>query len=187
MNHLAGSPVAILIFMVCAVALLSLLKNTLGLGGPPAPVAKRFMTDRELAMLAAIERVLPAHRIHAQVAMGALLQVPRRLGRRASYADRNSFSQKIVDFVVQDRNSGAIVALIEIDDYSHNVARDAKRDAMTARAVCSAASLASSASTCSLSTTNSSPPMRATRSASRTQPTTRSAKLRITRSPAAWP
>jgi hypothetical protein len=134
MNHLAGSPVAILIFMVCAVALLSLLKNTLGLGGPPAPVSKRFLTDRELAMLAAIERILPAHRIHAQVAMGALLQVPRRLGRRPSYADRNSFSQKIVDFVVQDRNSGAIVALIEVDDYSHNAAHDAKRDAMTARA-----------------------------------------------------
>ena len=111
MTHLAGSPIALLIFMVCVVALLSLLKNTLGLGGPPAPVAKRFLTDRELAMLAAIERILPAHRIHAQVAMGALLQVPRRLGRRPSYADRNSFSQKIVDFVVQDRNSGAIVAV----------------------------------------------------------------------------
>ncbi|MGO7251533.1 hypothetical protein ACCS63_34945, partial [Rhizobium brockwellii] len=36
--------------------------------------------------------------------------------------------------VVQDRNSGAIVALIEVDDYSHNAAHDAKRDAMTARA-----------------------------------------------------
>lgn len=130
MNQITGSPVALLVFIVCALALLSLLKNTLGLGGPPAPVAKRFLTDRELAMLVAIERILPAHRVHAQVAMGALLQVPRRIGRKVSHADRNSFSQKIVDFVVQDRMSGAIVALIEVDDYSHN----AFRDAMTARA-----------------------------------------------------
>lgn len=134
MSQITGSPVALLVFIVCALALLTLLKNTLGLGGPPAPVAKRFLTDRELAMLVAIERILPAQRVHAQVAMGALLQVPRRIGRKVSHADRNSFSQKIVDFVVQDRTSGAIVALIEVDDYSHNAVRDAKRDAMTARA-----------------------------------------------------
>ena len=66
--------------------------------------------------------------------MGALLQVPHRLSRILSCADRNSFPQKIVDFVVQDRNSGAIVALIEVYDYSHNAARDAERDAMKARA-----------------------------------------------------
>jgi hypothetical protein len=60
MNHLAGSPVAILVFMVCAVALLSLLKNTLRLGGPPAPVAKRFLTDRELATrLAGLVEIAP--------------------------------------------------------------------------------------------------------------------------------
>lgn len=33
------------------------------------------------------ERILPAHRIHAKVALGALLQVPRWLGRRV--ADRD--------------------------------------------------------------------------------------------------
>lgn len=68
MSQITGSPVALLVFIVCALALLGLLKNTLGLGGPPAPVAKRFLTDRELAMLVAIERILPAHRVHAQVA-----------------------------------------------------------------------------------------------------------------------
>lgn len=134
MNQLFGSPIATAFLIVCAVALLVLLKGAAGPGRPPTPVAKRFLTDRELAMLAVIERILPAHRIHAQVAMGALLQVPRQLGRKVSLADRNSFSQKIVDFVVQNRETGAIVALVEVDDYSHNAATDGKRDAMTSRA-----------------------------------------------------
>ncbi|WP_010339740.1 DUF2726 domain-containing protein [Sphingobium yanoikuyae] len=134
MNQLFETPIATVFLIVCAVALLVLLQGAAGLGGPPAPVAKRFLTDRELAMLTAIERILPAHRIHAQVAMGALLQVPRRLGRKASPADRNKFSQKIVDFVVQDRETGAIVALVEVDDYTHNAATDATRDMMTSRA-----------------------------------------------------
>ena len=43
---------------------------------PLAPVARPFMTQREQAMLAALEHVLPMYRIHAQVAMGALLKVP---------------------------------------------------------------------------------------------------------------
>ena len=44
------------------------------------------------------------------------------------------FSQKIVDFVAQDRATGNIVALIEVDDRTHNPLRDARRDAMTAGA-----------------------------------------------------
>jgi very-short-patch-repair endonuclease len=66
--------------------------------------------------------------------MGALLRAPRRDGRKASAADRNSFSQKIVDFVVQDRLSGSVVALVEVDDSSHVARRDRERDAMTQRA-----------------------------------------------------
>ena len=74
------------------------------------------------------------YRIHAQVAMGALLKAPARLGRRSSFADRNGFSQKIVDFVIHDLATGAVIALVEVDDYSHDAARDRKRDAMTTRA-----------------------------------------------------
>lgn len=96
-----------------------------------APVAKPLMTAREEAVMAALEILLPAHRIHAQVAMGALLMPPRKTARRKRHVARNAFSQKIVDFVVQDRTTGKVVALIEVDDRSHNVARDKKRDAMT--------------------------------------------------------
>ncbi len=101
---------------------------------PLPPVARPFMTQREQAMLAALEHVLPMYRIHAQVAMGALLKVPSVPGRRVIPADWNPFARKIVDFVVEDPTTGRVIALIEIDDRSHDAEKDRERDAMTARA-----------------------------------------------------
>lgn len=98
---------------------------------PLTPVARPFMTRREQAMLAVLDHVLPMYRIHAQVAMGALLKVPSVPGRRVNPADWNSFARKIVDFVVEDPTTGKV---IEIDDRSHNAETDRQRDAMTARA-----------------------------------------------------
>jgi len=103
-------------------------------GGAPAPVAKPLMTRREQAMLVVLEQMLPAYRFHAQVSMGAIMAAPKPVGRRRYASDRNAFSQKIVDFVVEDRTTGKIVALIEVDDSTHNASRDLKRDAMTASA-----------------------------------------------------
>ena len=129
--QLAAHPVATII----AILTLFILLKGGGLSlGPPRPVAKRFLTGREQAMLVALERVLPHCRIHAQVAMGALLKAPDSPVRRRRLSDRNAFSQKIVDFVAQDRASGAILALIEVDDWSHVLSRDLARDAMTGHA-----------------------------------------------------
>ena len=87
-------------------------------------------------MLATLKRVLPHCRIHTQVAMGALLAAPSNPLRRRRLSGRDAFSQEIVDFVAQDRASSAIVALIEVDDWSHVLSRDMARDAMTGRAGC---------------------------------------------------
>ena len=134
LTETVGAMVPVIIFLGCVGVLISLLKGGPGMFGPPAPIATTSMTRREQAMLVALEQVLPAYRIHAQVSMGALLTAPRRTDRRPHPSDRNTFSQKIVDFVVQDRSTGEIVALIEIDDFSHNIMRDRARDVMTARA-----------------------------------------------------
>lgn len=101
---------------------------------PPSPVARPFMTRREQAALAALEHVLPMYRIHAQVAMGALLRVPSTPCRRVTPADRNLFARKIVDFVIEDPTTGQVVALVEVDDKSHDAQKDRERDAMTQRA-----------------------------------------------------
>lgn len=120
--------IALIILLFVGVALL---KALAGSNAAPKPVSKPFLTKREAAMLIALERALPHCRIHAQVAMGALLKAPTNPLRKSRHSDRNAFSQKIVDFVAQDRTTGAILALIEVDDYSHNAARDRARDAMT--------------------------------------------------------
>ena len=121
--------------VIALLGVFMILKALTGAGiGARRPLAKRFMTPRELAMLDILERCLPEYRFHAQVAMGALLKAPPRLMGKSHPADRNAFSQKIIDFVAQDRATGAIVALIEFDDASHNAQRDSRRDAMTSHA-----------------------------------------------------
>ncbi|MET0376412.1 MAG: DUF2726 domain-containing protein [Rhizorhabdus sp.] len=119
------------ILILCALMLARALN---GPGASPTPIAKEFMTRREQAMLAALEQVLPMYRVHAQVAMGALLTVSGQLGRRSTPADLNAFSQKIVDVVIIDPTTGKIVALVELDDRTHDARNDRERDAMTARA-----------------------------------------------------
>lgn len=94
--------------------------------------AKRFMTENELEFLSRLEAAIPELRFHAQVAMGALLdaQTSHRENARAHMSARGRFSQKIVDFVAQHRSTGEVVALIELDDRTHDSAKDQGRDAM---------------------------------------------------------
>ena len=100
----------------------------------PRVRAKPLLTERERGARAIIERVLPHARVHVQVSMGALLQTERGFNRAETMRARNKFSQKIVDFVIEDRTSGAVLALVELDDRSHDNIRDRVRDAMTASA-----------------------------------------------------
>lgn len=98
----------------------------------PRVRAKLLLTERERAARAIIERVLPHARVHVQVSMGALLQAKGGFGRGDAMRTRNKFSRKIVDFVIEDRAPGAILALVELDDRSHDILRDKLRDKMTA-------------------------------------------------------
>jgi hypothetical protein len=93
--------------------------------------AKRLLSSNELEFIARLESAAPELRFHAQVSMGAVLDpaVPRSNGK-AYMSIRGMFAQKIIDFVAQDKKSGDIVAIIELDDRTHNEAQDAKRDAM---------------------------------------------------------
>jgi hypothetical protein len=75
----------------------------------PRVRAKPLLTDCERAARAIIERLLPHARVHVQVFMGALLQPKGSFNRSDTLKIRNRFSQKIVDFVIEDRASGAIV------------------------------------------------------------------------------
>lgn len=97
--------------------------------------AKVMLTANELEFLGRLETAAPELRFHAQVAMGALLDpaASRKEGKEF-FRLRGMFAQKIVDFVAQDRKDGKIVAIIELDDRTHDGDNDAKRDSMLAGA-----------------------------------------------------
>jgi very-short-patch-repair endonuclease len=92
---------------------------------------KALLTANELEFLGRLEAAVPELRFCPQVAMGALLEpaVSRKDGS-AYFRLRGMFSQKITDFVAQRREDGAVVAVIELDDRTHNPDKDAKRDIM---------------------------------------------------------
>jgi hypothetical protein len=96
---------------------------------------KLLLSANELEFLARLEAAMPEFRFHAQVSMGALIEpgVPRT-NPKAYFRLRGMFSQKIVDFVAQSRESGSVVAVIELDDRTHDSEKDSKRDAMLASA-----------------------------------------------------
>jgi len=126
--------VAALVVVIALAAITEAIPRT------PQVRAKALLTERERPARGIIERILPDARVHVQVSMGALLQPKAGLGREEAMRTRIRFFQKIVDFVIEDRASGAILAilailaLVELDDRSHDPLRDRKRDAMTASA-----------------------------------------------------
>ena len=87
-----------------------------------------LMTSHEKVMFGVLKEAVPECHIFVQVALGGILWT-------SSYATRNKFSQKIADFVITDQNF-TILAVIELDDKSHNGKedKDAERDAMVREA-----------------------------------------------------
>ena len=119
-------PVHPLLVLLAIVALAGAgLLLTGGRGGPAAFARKRFLTGNEREFLGRLERALPEMRVHAQVAMGAT---------RRHWQARGRFSQKICDFVLEDRRTGEVFAIVELDDRTHDPAKDKLRDAMLRQA-----------------------------------------------------
>lgn len=126
----------LIIFVLCVLAFGVLQSKMQGDGEIKADESAKFkkkslMTANELEFLGRLEAAVPEWRFHAQVAMGAILDplVSRQEGK-AYYRARGMFAQKIVDFVAQNRADGSIMAIIELDDRTHNAEKDSQRDAM---------------------------------------------------------
>lgn len=90
---------------------------------------KALLTANELEFFERLSEALPTYWVFPQVAMGALISVKGLQGAEAFKA-RSKFAQKIVDYVVCDRNL-TVIALIELDDKTHSKTKDAARDALT--------------------------------------------------------
>ena len=123
----AGSLILPAISVLIVLLLAELLKSVRA-----SPVeGEPLMTGVERQTIAYLEQAVPEARVHAQVCMAAIIRPKRGLARREHVATRGRFSQKMVDYVLEDRTSGRVIALVELDDRTHNAAGDAKRNAIT--------------------------------------------------------
>lgn len=112
-------------------------KNTLSedhslLGGFSAPKIeeKIILTDNEREFFFRLKRALPDFHIFPQVAASAILQVSSAVSKSEHYSLFGTFSQKRVDYVVCEQESLAVIAIIELDDRTHDAKKDQKRDAL---------------------------------------------------------
>jgi hypothetical protein len=95
---------------------------------------KPLLTANEIEFYGRLQTALPDFHIFPQVAFRAILR-PGSGGDSPRYAaESGRIGAKHCDFLICERQSFAIIAIIELDDRSHDPDKDARRDAMTAAA-----------------------------------------------------
>lgn len=103
-----------------------------GRGLPWRYQRKPLLTPNEQEFFGRLLDAVPEFHVFPQVAMSQLMEVKAR-GRRDWLTGFNGISRKVVDFVVTDRKL-RVIALIELDDRTHDARKDRERDEMTAEA-----------------------------------------------------
>ena len=92
---------------------------------------KPLLTPNETEFFHRLQRALSAYHVFPQVPFAALLTVDSKLSRKDRWSIRSRFDRKIADFVVCERGSLQVVAIIELDDRTHDADADRRRDALT--------------------------------------------------------
>lgn len=129
--HLKAAP---LIFVAMAALLVLAVAAALLRGRRPwlARIQRKpLMTANEKEFFARLQRALPGHLVFPQVSFAAFLTDDGKLSSQKRWAIRARFDRKIADFVVCDRSTLEIVAIVELDDRTHSSAADRKRDELT--------------------------------------------------------
>lgn len=126
------SPILLFALVVIFGLVIFLKLKASGIGGDLYK-SKPLMTDNEREFFQRLKTALPDHHIFAQVSLGALLQPNVKGDNRKYYSVRGTFAQKIADFVIADSDL-KVVAIVELDDRTHNTDKDGKRDAMLEQA-----------------------------------------------------
>lgn len=91
--------------------------------------AKSILTPNEIEFFNRLVSALPGYVVLSQVAMSALIE-PRTQDPKEYMRRRVKFAQKYVDFVVCEPGDLRVIAIVELDDITHDAAKDALRDEM---------------------------------------------------------
>lgn len=93
---------------------------------------RKILTANETEFYNRMVGALPDYVVHTQIAMSALIEP--RVDRTINGSDymrlRSKISQKYVDFVVCKPGKLEVVAIVELDDITHDLEKDALRDEM---------------------------------------------------------
>jgi len=92
---------------------------------------KPLLTANEAEFFHRLQRALPGFYVFPQVSFAAFLTDDGQLSRNAQWAVRARFDRKIADFVVCERGSLKVVAVVELDDRTHDATADRQRDSIT--------------------------------------------------------
>jgi hypothetical protein len=123
-------------FIVAAFALIALSTAVIVLFRSRKPWLARIrrkplLTANEAEFFHRLQRALPGFHVFPQVAFAAFLTDDGHVSRNAQWAVRAKFDRKIADFVICQRGSLKIVALVELDDRTHAAPADRQRDSIT--------------------------------------------------------
>lgn len=92
-------------------------------------IKKKLLTANELDFYQKLLlAVSPRWTVLAQVSMGALLDTALKPAHPRYWEVRNTFAQKICDFVLCDPRTLEPVLIVELDDVMHDFKKDARRD-----------------------------------------------------------
>lgn len=128
---------AIVLLLVVAAFLVVKKKNAAaGAAADVWPVyAKGVLTKHEQPAYWALLRALPDHVVLAQVQLSRMMEVHRSADKRQGWL--NKINRKSADFVVCNKDF-SVLAVIELDDSSHDRELAKKRDADKDKALISA-------------------------------------------------
>jgi hypothetical protein len=92
---------------------------------------KPLLTANEAEFFRRLQRALPAYAVFPQVSFAALLTDDGQLTAKARWSVRARFDRKIADYVICDRRTLQVIAIVELDDRMHDTHADRQRDAIT--------------------------------------------------------
>jgi len=92
---------------------------------------KPLLTDNELEFFNRLTRALPRYYIFPQVSLGAIMDANPDLSAKQRWIIRSHFDRKIADFIICEPRTLKVIAIIELDDRTHDPQRDRERDDIT--------------------------------------------------------
>lgn len=129
--------IVVVLAIVIVIAMVLAKRAGIGISEPESPYApKSLMTRSEMAFfekLCDAASRAGAEGVFPQVAMAAIVTTRKGLDQSTRMSARGRFSRKMIDFVLVD-GSMRVMLLVELDDPTHDAAKDADRDSITAAA-----------------------------------------------------